>query len=605
MWITLKYLILLLSITVLSVKNVEGQTDRELAEEYFRKGDYEKAVVLFQKGLKKSFDKNALRKYVACQIKRKDWEETEKFFKKQLKSKDNTTAYYELYYGKILEAAGKPELSDEKYQLAINVNGDSSPEFYKELSDEFREVSDNNNAVNALLKGREVARNESLFKMELAQLYQITGRSDLMIEEMLSLGVAIQNKEVVQNYLSDFLKDEKEQLKFEKVLYKKIQLNPNEVFYPEMLVWMYVQKKDFGKAFIQERALDRRMRMGGEKVFQLGRLTLENADFKNAVLMFDYVVKEYPQTQLYAAARRLSIYSREEQVKATYPINQAEVRRLIDDYKKYLADLGMNVRTIEAMRSMANLSAFYKNDKDTAIVVLADAIKQGRNDPSFIDRCKLDLGNIYLLKNEPWEATLLYSQVEKSQKDDVLGYEAKLRNAKLYYYKGDFALSKEILDILKMATTREIANDANDLSLLIMDNTGLDSTETAMRAYAALELLMYQNKIEEGLTEIDRMLVAFKDHPIVDELYFLKANTLLKLDQYDKAVDNYQKIVDNYQYDILADDALFAIAKITQERKKDKDKAMELYQLLLEKYPGSVFGTEARKKYRQLRGDSL
>ena len=605
MWITLKYLILLLSITVLSVKNVEGQTDRELAEEYFRKGDCEKAVVLFQKGLKKSFDKNALRKYVACQIKRKDWEETEKFFKKQLKSKDNTTAYYELYYGKILEAAGKPELSDEKYQLAINVNGDSSPEFYKELSDEFREVSDNNNAVNALLKGREVARNESLFKMELAQLYQITGRSDLMIEEMLSLGVAIQNKEVVQNYLSDFLKDEKEQLKFEKVLYKKIQLNPNEVFYPEMLVWMYVQKKDFGKAFIQERALDRRMRMGGEKVFQLGRLTLENADFKNAVLMFDYVVKEYPQTQLYAAARRLSIYSREEQVKATYPINQAEVRRLIDDYKKYLADLGMNVRTIEAMRSMANLSAFYKNDKDTAIVVLADAIKQGRNDPSFIDRCKLDLGNIYLLKNEPWEATLLYSQVEKSQKDDVLGYEAKLRNAKLYYYKGDFALSKEILDILKMATTREIANDANDLSLLIMDNTGLDSTETAMRAYAALELLMYQNKIEEGLTEIDRMLVAFKDHPIVDELYFLKANTLLKLDQYDKAVDNYQKIVDNYQYDILADDALFAIAKITQERKKDKDKAMELYQLLLEKYPGSVFGTEARKKYRQLRGDSL
>ena len=605
MWTTLKYLILIIAGLGLGVEIAKGQTDRELAEEYFRKGDCEKSVGLFQKGLKKSFDKNALRKYVVCQIKLKDWEEVEKFFKKQLKTKENTAAFYELYYGKILEAAGKPELSEERYQMAINASGDSSPEFYKELSDEFREVSDNNNAVNALLRGREVAKNESLFKMELAQLYQVTGRSDLMVEEMLSLGVAIQNKEVVQSYLSDFLRDEKEQVKFEKILYKKIQLNPNELFYPEMLVWMYVQKKDFGKAFVQERALDRRTRAGGEKVFQLGRLTLENGDFKNAVLMFDYVVKEYPQTQLYAAARRYSIYSREEQVKATYPINQAEVRKLIDDYKKYLTDLGTSIRTVEAMRSIANLSAFYKNDKDTAIVVLTDAIKQGRNDPNFIDRCKLDLGNIYLLKNEPWEATLLYSQVEKSQKDDVLGYEAKLRNAKLYYYKGDFSLSKEILDILKQATTREIANDANDLSLLIMDNTGLDSSETAMRAYAALELLMYQNKIEEGLAEIDRMLEVYKTHPIADELYLMKANTLLKLDQLDKAVENYQKIVDNYQYDILADDALFAIAKIMQDRKKDKDKAMELYQLLLEKYPGSVFGTEARKKYRQLRGDSI
>ena len=605
MWITLRNRFWIVLLIILGAVNAWGQSDRELAEEYLRKGECDKAVVLFQKGLKKTFDKNALRKYVACQIKLKDWEETEKFFKKQLRSKESWTAFYELYYGRILEAAGKPELATERYEAAIKNEWGASPDFYKELSDEFREVQDNNNAVNALLKGREVAKNDALFKMELAQLYQITDRSDLMIEEMLSLGVAIQNKEVVQNYLGDFLRDEKEQAKFEKILYKKIQLNPNEVFYPEMLIWLYVQKKDFGRAFVQEKALDRRLRFGGERVFQLGKLTLENRDFKNAVNMFDYVVKEYPRTQLYEIARRYAIFSREEQVKETYPINQPAVRRLIDDYKKYLAELGTNARTMEAVRSVANLCAFYNNDKDTAIIVLTDAIRIARNDPNFIDRCKLDLGNVYLLKNEPWEATLLYSQVEKSQKDDALGYEAKLRNAKLYYYKGDFALSKEILDILKQATTREIANDANDLSLLIMDNTGLDSSEAAMRAYSAVELLMYQNRIEEGLADIEQLITKYKDHPIADELYFMKANTLLKLDDVDKAVENYQKIVDNYQYDILADDALFAIAKIMQERKKEKEKAMDLYQLLLEKYPGSIFGTEARKRYRQLRGDTI
>ena len=49
------------------------------------------------------------------------------------------------------------------------------------------------------------------------------------------------------------------------------------------------------------------------------------------------------------------------------------------------------------------------------------------------------------LKNEPWEATLLYSQVEKSQKEDQLGQEAKLKNAKLHYYNGDFDLAKDSL----------------------------------------------------------------------------------------------------------------------------------------------------------------
>src|SRR5690606_28607822 len=90
-------------------------------------------------------------------------------------------------------------------------------------------------------------------------------------------------------------------------------------------------------------------------------------------------------------------------------------------------------------------------------------------------KAKLDLGDIYLLKGEPWESTLLYSQVEKQQKESPLAYEAKLKNAKLSYFKGDFRLAQDHLNILKEATTREIANDALDLSMRIKENLAYDS----------------------------------------------------------------------------------------------------------------------------------
>ena len=72
-----------------------------------------------------------------------------------------------------------------------------------------------------------------------------------------------------------------------------------------------------------------------------------------------------------------------------------------------------------------------------------------------------------------------------------------------------------------------------------------------------------------------------------------------------KVVDNLTKIVDNYNEDILADDALFMMAEVYENRLKDKTKAMELYQKLLEKYPASIHGADARKRFRQLRGDQI
>src|SRR5690606_3533702 len=224
-------------------------------------------------------------------------------------------------------------------------------------------------------------------------------------------------------------------------------------------------------------------------------------------------------------------------------------------------------------------------------------------------QAKLDLGDIYLLKGEPWESTLLYSQVEKTQKENPVGYEAKLRNAKLSYYRGNFRLAQEHLDILKEATTREIANDAMDLSMRIKENIAFDSTGEALKHYALIELLLYQNRIDSALHRMELLKqgivdsVAFSNRTILDDVYWLEANIRLKRGEFEKAIALLQRVLDEYPQDILADDAFFLQGEIYERHLKDKDKAMESDREFLTRYPGSVYAAEARKRFRTLRGD--
>ena len=581
-----------------------AQSEKEMAEEYFKNGDCAKALTYYNNLLKTSFEKSSLKNYTSCIIKTKDWSAAEQFYKKQIKADAANASWYYLYWGMLLEAQGKPQEAAKKNEQAV-VSSGAKVELKRDLAEEFRNISQPEWAKNILLEARESIKRNDIFQLELASVYRDLNQPEKMIDELLSYGMRYQNTEVVQNMLQDFTKDEKEQALLEKVLYDKIQKFPNEGFYNELLIWYQIQKKDFYKAFIQERALDRRFKHNGARLYNLGMLALQNLDYQNAGTIFDHLVKEYPKGQLYPVSRRMAIFAREEQVKNTYPIKRGEVQKLLGQYQELVDELGVNVRTIEALRNMAILYAFYMDDFNKATETLQIAIEAGKQEKNFVDKCKLDLGDIYLLQGEPWEATLVYSQVEKSQKDDLLGYEAKLRNAKLHYFKGEFELAKAVLDILKKATSREIANDANNLSLLIMDNTGLDSTETAMRRYSAVELQLFQNKKYEAIDSLKSLYQQYQTHSLTDEIVWLTAKTYMKLDSNQQALESLKLLYSKFGHDIYGDDALFAMAKLYQEKLNDKEQSMKLYQELMEKYPGSIFVAESRKRFRILRGDVI
>jgi tetratricopeptide (TPR) repeat protein len=222
-----------------------------------------------------------------------------------------------------------------------------------------------------------------------------------------------------------------------------------------------------------------------------------------------------------------------------------------------------------------------------------------------VGQSKLDLGDIYLFKNEPWESTLLYSQVEKTQKETPLAYEAKLKNAKLHYYMGNFKLAQEHLDVLKLATTREISNDAIALSAYIKDNTILDTSDVVMKQFASIELLAYQNQFDTAIASLQQLISAHPYHEVVDEAYWMMAKAYYQTGQYSEAANAYTAIHEKFAEDILADDALFELASIYENQLNDREKAMDTYQRLLAEFPGSKFAAEARKRFRKMRGDQL
>jgi tetratricopeptide (TPR) repeat protein len=609
----------------------QNQDDIQLANEYLVKGDKKKSLELYKELAKHEANHPYIyNNYFNLLLDIGSFDEAQKFLQK-LSKRDHLNIQYSLDLGLVYVRSGDMTKADRYYKDLISENK-SNVQRIKMMSDFFMSRSLIDYGIQALSQSRQALGNPHLFCLELAMLHRIKGNQDKMVQEYLSyVTQSSANIQYVKNVMQALLTKPEELESLEKLLYDKIQDHPDVEVYPDLLIWVTMQQKNFYASFIQARAYDKRYKREGEKSMEVARVALDNEDYDNALKVYRYVIREFPNSQTYLLARLGLIRTREARVKNTFPINTDSVSVLINDYKNFIKQYPDNVNSLEAARNEALLFANYLDQKDSAIQIINKLLLNPRTSLHLKSRAKLDLGDIYLLKGESWESTLLYSQVEKIQKENPIGYEAKLKNAKLSYYKGDFRLAQEHLDILKQATTREIANDALDLSMRIKENIAFDSVGEALKQYATIELLLYQNKNVEALKKIQMLkagqvtklskedvflgnvpvdpkasndsVLTISNQSILDDVYWLEANIRMKQGEFEESISLLQKIIQEYGDDILADDAFFLQGEIYERQLVQKDKAMEIYREFLNKYPGSVYSAEARKRYRLLRGD--
>lgn len=602
----LRVLIIMLLLGLSPRALAQPGTDEQLALEYMRQGQYEKAILY----LEKLYDKQPTAFYYDQLFKArtslKQFDEAEKLAKERMR-RQNGDPVYLVDIGAVKKMEGDTAKAEQQFDKALKA---LQPEqaAVRNMANAFSKYNEQGRALETYQRGRKILKDgASDFFYETAALRAGQGDVPGMVSDYLDLlGTNPAYMQAVQNGLGRFIDftaadDRSDLLRTE--LLRRIQKDPDNTLFQEMLVWLYLQRKDLNSAFVQSKAMDKRFKEDGERLMALGDMAVTNKDWVVAAKSYAYVAERGAGTPWYGAARTGLVQAKDAQVRdqADPPMEQLQELRAL--YVSTLDELGRTPVNVKLINGLAHLKAYYLDDAAGATADLRQAIAMPGLDRQQQGRMKLDLGDILVLQGEIWDASLLYSQVDLDMKQDVLGHEARLRNAKVSFYAGDFLWSKAQLDVLKASTSKLIANDAMELSLLIDDNLGTDTVSGALSLFAHVQLLTFQHKYDSSLVQLDTLNARFPQSSLGDDILYERYRIAHARHRYEEAAGYLQKVVELYPNDILVDNAMYDLGLLYENDIGDKEKAKDWFGKLLFEQSGSIFTADAREHYRKLRGD--
>ncbi|HUR29903.1 MAG TPA: tetratricopeptide repeat protein [Saprospiraceae bacterium] len=581
-----------------------GQNSK-LADQYYLEGEYQKAGDLYLKlheTAKKNNNFAYFNKYVECLLALRDYVTAEKQIREQMQSQPDDFSML-VTLGNVQERMGHFEDAQASYRTAID-RLPARMDAITRLGNAFIGQAKYDEAIEAYEKGEEMLGTPGVFAYQLADLYKRNGDVPKMIEQYLySLHANPDRLLNIQNLLQRTLQKE-DYPELLTQLYVFIQDHPETDHFPEMLAWTFIQQKDYSKAMRQAKALDRRMGENGLRVYKLAQIAADDKDFTTAIDGFEYILStQAVGSPYFMEAKRASLATKRKQITQNYDYSIDQLRALEAEYQQFLSVQGTNASTALIINELAMLEALYINDLPKAISLLEEVINLPGLNNYMQANAKLDLGDYYLMSGEIWEATLLYSQVDKAFVEDLIGQDARFRNAKLSYFNSDFEWAQTQFDILKTSTSKLISNDALDLSIFIMDNLGLDSTTHVMSEFASAELLIFQNRLDEAIEKLTILGNLYSEHGLKDDILYLKAKLYEKKRDYKAAESLYQEIIDTFPEEIRADNSLYHLAQLYEHQLNDVEKAKTLYEKIFIDYSDSTFAIDARKRFRELRGD--
>jgi tetratricopeptide (TPR) repeat protein len=583
---------------------VNGQNSK-LADQYYLEAEYQKAADLYLKlhdVAKKNKNYLYFNKYIECLLALKEFDLAEKEIQQQMTEEPNDFSML-VTLGNVQERIGNYDEAQNSYKLAIE-KLPARIDAITRLGNAFLGQAKYKEAIETYEKGEQLLEKPGIFSYQLANLYQRNGDIPKMIEQYLySLHSNPARIENIESMLQRSLSDE-DYAELLAQTYVFIQDYPETDYFPELLAWIFIQQKDYSKAMRQAKALDNRFEENGLRVYRLAQIAANDQDFDTAIDGYEYILStQSPGSPYYLEAKRSSLGTKRKKITNDYSYTVDQLRDLENEYATFIDEYGINPSTALIVSEYAKLEAMYISDLPKAISLLEKIISLPGINNYIQANAKLELGDYYLMSGEVWEATLLYSQVDKAFVEDLIGQDARFRNAKLSYFNGDFEWAQAQFDILKTSTSKLIANDALDLSIFIMDNLGLDSNAHAMTAFAQAELLIFQNKLDSAIIQLNILGNIYSEHGLKDDILYLEARLYEKKRNYEKAITLYQEIIDNFPEEIRADNALYNQAKLFENQLHDPEKAMVCYEKLFLEYTDSTFAIDARKRYRELRGD--
>ena len=566
------------------------------ARAYTSQKDYKKAEDIYQKLYDQSpMDAEVYHEYLDLLITQKSWKEAQKLAERQLSMRPNDPLLI-LDLGSVLLASGKEKKAEEQFDHSVSMmNGDDM--VTTKMAAAFSAMNRDDYAIKTYERASELLRNPFIYSNALARLYSRAGAIDKAIAVLVEAGPRqLTGVDDTKSMLLELLgSDQKKLEQAQKAIIKKINEQPTNVFYSELLTWFYTQKDDWEGALIQIQAIDERNKENGQRLLGFARLAKKEAKYDIAGEALQAIIENGKEQPLYGVAVAEKLYISMLQLEENISFTREDVARLEKEFERYFTAFPHEY-TSEILLQYARLEAQYAGNVGKGIELLQKAIEQPAAGRNFTGRAKLQLGDYLVLNGKVWDASLTYSQVDKAFKEDMLGEEARFRNAKLAYYRGDFEWAQTQLDVLKASTSELIANDALYLSVLITENIPPDSNLVPLRQFAHADLLLFQNKDSEAVSLLDSISQAYPEHPLNDDILMLRAALAVKHREYEKAREYYKTVYEKHGQDVLGDDAVFKTAELYDKYLKQPDQAKKFYEDLIIKYPGSTYVQIARMR---------
>ena len=567
-----------------------------LAQNYFDKGEFDKATSVYEELDKKQPGNFYFtQKLVSCYQGLKQFDKAEKLLLSKKEKSNQPNFFVELGYNAQLQK--NQTKADSYYKKAIDAV-EFQPNYAYQIGQAFEQKSLLQQAYNTYGIGQK-ANSSMNFDYQMALLQGQMGNLDVMVVKLLDYSYSNVNSTLnVQNQLVLFMQDDAENV-FANSLKKELLLRTQktqDIYWNQFLSWLYVNQKEYNKAFIQEKSIYKRNPESFDDIIQLAQICVNEKDNETAQAIFQFILQNTTDESTILNAQYFLLKNEIANTKPeNYPLIQSKFDTLLSQF-------GESPFSVDVQILAAHFKAFYQNDFENSKALLDKLMEMPLNIRQKA-KVKMEMADVFVFNEKFNQAIIYYAQIQNDLPNDEYSHEASMRMAKTSFFKKDFNWAKKQASELKQASTQLIANDAVELFLLISDNEVEDSLKVALQDFSKADLLEYQNKPKEALDAFLQILVKHKGQSIEAGTLYKVGRNYEKLGNFAKAITYYQTILDHHKDGIYTDEALFYSAEIYNKQLNDPEKAKSLYEKVVLEHPDSIYFTEARKQYRQLRGD--
>ena len=573
-------------------------SEEQLAADYYKRGEFEKALIAYQKlYAEQPGNYNFIVHLIKSYQELEQFKAAEELIRSKIPVYQNPSLLIELGYNYQLQ--NELDKAKENYEEALS-KVEERPDYAGFIARQFELHSLLDYAIATYKKGMQHDPKLN-YNRELANVYGEQGNIELFFTHYLAfLEVRPEYLNNAKREFSDFVsenKDNENNLLLRKLLLKKIQTQPDTYWY-ELLSWLYIQEKAYSRAFIQEKALYMRQKESLNRIIELALTALSEKENEVATDIFKYVLESTQNISTILTANQylLDIETRTAALK--------DLPKIQSQYEQLLSKHGKTEQTLGLQIAYGNFLAFHLNKPEAASEFLKESLKL-KISPLQQAAVKMKLADILVFQEKFNEGLIYYTQIQANTKNSTIAQEARFKVAKTSYYKGDFEWAESQLKILKSSTSQLIANDALELKLLISDNKYEDSLHVALNLYAKADLMAFQNKTDDAISLLDKILNEHKGGSIEDQALFKQAELFIKKMEYEKAIKNYEFIIAYHSDGILADDAYYHLAELYNDVLEEPEKAKPYYEKIIFNHQDSIYFIEARKQFRMLRGDAI